>query len=392
MSLIGKSLYNMDSKGKIREWVLDVFDCGTYSEILITAGIKDGKMVPNIIRISEGKNIGRSNETTHYTQAIAEGEAKIELQLRSGYVEDIADVKQHVLGSGLSSPMLAQKYHPTGAQSGSKTLVKMGLIGKKIIVQPKLDGNRCLIVCDDNGEATMYTRKGDVFPVQLEHILKDVLQVTENLGGEYILDGELFSDEMSFNETNGLLKKFKVINTDKLRKIKFHLYDVLLEGALYPERLQFIRLFDTENIIPVPSYEIVATDTNIHETLEVFLAEGHEGLMIRRLDMPYENKRSWGLVKVKLFEDDEFQLADVEEDSRGGFVGAFVMKLHEPTQDRDGNIITTFKAGVSGLTQDEGRDILRNKDKYIGRRATVEYFGVSEYNVPRFGKLKSFRD
>ena len=395
MSLIGKSLYNMDSKGKIREWVLDVFDCGEYSEIVMTAGIKDGKMVTNLIRVTEGKNIGRSNETTHYTQAVSEGIAKIELQLRSGYVEDVANVKQQILGSGLSSPLLAQKYHPFGTQAGSKTLAQMKLVGKRVHLQPKLDGNRCLIVVDaDEDECVLHTRKGDVFPVQLQHILVDIRQACKSFGlcGSFTLDGELYSPDLSFNEQNGLLKRSKgKQDVTKLMKIKYHIYDVMTD-ALYEERYEFIRLFASENVNVVPSYEVLATDEIIREKLDEFLEAGHEGLMIRRLDTSYEHKRSWSLLKFKVFEDSEFQLIGLEEDARGGFIGAFILALPEPVKDRDGNILTSFKAGVSGLTQEEGRDILRNKDKYIGRRATVEYFGVSEYSVPRFGKLKSFRD
>lgn len=393
MSFIGKTLYKLDTKGKLREWTITVDQYASYSEMCITAGLVNGKTVVNVISITEGKNIGRSNETTHYAQALSEAEAKAELQLRSGYVEEITDAKQSILRSGLPSPMLAQKYHPTGEQAGSKTLAKMKLLGNRIHVQPKYDGNRCLIVCHDATDIEMYTRKGDIFPVQLDHIINDISErlIGINVVYPFILDGELFSSTMSFNETNGLLKRFKTINLPKLREIKYHLYDCVMD-APYPERYERIQFFCTENIRVVPSYDIPATDEGIKEKLEEFLAEGHEGLMIRQLDVPYEHKRSWSLVKVKLFEDDEFVLAGIEEDARGGFVGAFVMTLPTPVTDRDGKVLTTFKAGVSGLTQEEGQEIMRNMDAYIGKRATVEFFGRSEYGIPRFGKLKSFRE
>ena len=85
-------------------------------------------------------------------------------------------------------------------------------------------------------------------------------------------------------------------------------------------------------------------------------------------------------------------MVDIEEDARGGIVGAFVMKLTIPSTNRDGKIIETFNAGVSGLTQEEGAKILQNKQVYIGKQATVEHFGLSEYGIPRFPKLKSFRE
>jgi len=130
-------------------------------------------------------------------------QSKIELKLKKGYVYKIQDVKSSsVLGSGIPAPMLAHKYSKDGSQSSSKTLAQLKLTGKKIIVQPKLDGNRCLIKVE-YGTATMYTRTGDVMPVQLDHIINDVLAKSD--GDDFILDGELFSDMISFNTLNGLI-------------------------------------------------------------------------------------------------------------------------------------------------------------------------------------------
>ena len=222
--MLNKTLYKVDTKDKIREWTIDVVDKGTTSEIIIKAGISGGKLVTNSIVITEGKNLGKANATTHYTQAVSEALAKFELQERSGYVQDINLAQKSVLRSGISAPMLAQKYHPTGAQNGSKTLDKMKISGHKIHVQPKYDGNRCLIrvEMDEAGltSAEMYTRKGDLMPVQLKNILNEAIDGLRKVYDAYVhdtlskplvvtLDGELFSSEMSFNELNGHLKRSK---------------------------------------------------------------------------------------------------------------------------------------------------------------------------------------
>lgn len=391
---LGSIIYKIDSKGKTRQWSIDVKDNGTSADIITTAGLQDGKLVENRVTVYEGKNIGKANETTYYTQAVAEALATAELKLRGEYRTKLEDVSHQTLRSGIKAPMLAQKYHPEAAQSGSKTLDKMGIRGQRIHVQPKLDGNRCLIeVTPKELAATMYTRKGDVMPVQLDGVLQEAVQGYIRTYGEQdvpvMLDGELFSDEMSFNELNGHLKRKDSQDAEALAKIKYHLYDISLANG-YAERYETIKKFAGNHIELIPSFEIEATDENISEKLEEFLAQGHEGLMIRRLDMPYENKRSWQLCKVKLFEDKEFELLDIEEDARGGIVGAFVMALDKPSTDRSGKAVTSFRAGVSGLTQEEGAKMLANKQAYIGRKATVEFFGRSEYFVPRFGKLKAF--
>ena len=71
------------------------------------------------------------------------------------------------------------------------------------------------------------------------------------------------------------------------------------------------------------------------------------------------------------------------EDVRGSFVGSFVM------ENKNGG---TFNAGASGQSEEERTEMWNNKDKYLGKMATIEYFGLSEYQVPRFPKMKAIRE
>jgi DNA ligase 1 len=378
-----QTLYQLDLAGNTKVWQIEVVDNGSTADIIVSSGRLHGSMVKNVTTISEGKNIGKANQTNHLTQAMAEAQSKVDLKLREGYVYDIDDAKSSAtLGSGVPQPMLAQKHSPDGSQKSSKTLAQIKILNKEVIVQPKLDGNRCTIVVK-NGVPKMYTRKGDLMPVQLNHILNDV---KSKLGetSEIILDGELFSQQFSFNYLNGLIKKITVTKEDENKRlqIKYHLYDIH-SSVGYEKRVLFLDRFATSNIIVIPSYKIIATDANIKKYLEQFLAQGHEGLMIRQLGIGYENKRTWQLCKVKVFEDEEFELVGFEEDARGGFVGAFVMRM------KDGR---TFNAGASGQGVDERTEMWYNKDSYLGKMATVEFFGRSEYDIPRFPKFKGVRD
>lgn len=403
------------STGKGKVWKIRVDNRGTQSEIVIRSGAfnfetgEEGKLTTNTAIVSTGKNIGKSNETTHYTQAVSEAEAKVELKLREGYVSDpteAAGSSSATLGSGIPKPMLAQKYHPTGEQNGSKTLKQMKLEGKQIIVQPKLDGNRCMIKVTREGNkigAVMYTRKGDVMPVQLSHIVESVTTAAAYFGltKELILDGELYCDPsvMSFNTLNGLIKRQTATPAqEKQRKlIKYHLYDVMVDKG-YEDRMLMLELFKDENVHLVESKAITATDANIKVELERWLEQGYEGLMIRQLGVGYDNKRSWQLVKVKLFEDREFKLIGFEEDVRGGFVGTFVFDLPErllaelgkPSNDANGVPITSFKAGASGQSVEDRTYMLQHPEEFLGKIGTVEYFGW-DYR-PRFGKFKGLRE
>jgi ATP-dependent DNA ligase len=380
-----QTLYQKDSLDRVRSWEIAVINNGENTETIITTGLVDGAKVSNYTTITNGKNIGKSNETTHYEQALLEANSKIELQLKRGYVKDLANIKdKDVLGSGIPAPMLANKHHPTGAQKSSKTLAQLRIIGKQICVQPKLDGNRCLIKVED-GIGTMYSRSGDIMPVQLGHILDDVSGICDkyNIGESFILDGELYSNKISFNKLNGLIKRETASSSDveERRDIKYHLYDVMLNAG-YEKRYEFINKFNSTNIFVIPNYFITATDENIKNYLEQFLSEGHEGLMIRQLGIPYEHKRTWQLCKVKVFEDKEFKLVGFEEDKRGGFVGAFVM---------ENNSGVTFNAGASGQSEEDRTYMWNNKYEFLGKMATVCFFGKSEYGIPRFPKFKGLR-
>ena len=230
----------------------------------------------------------------------------------------------------------------------------------------------------------MYSgRSGDVMPVQLQHILDDIESCCSN-DSEFILDGELYSNNFSFNRLNGLIKKVTVNSEDieDRKLIKYHLYDVMLDEG-YEIRKNFIESFASNSVKVVPSYEIIATDENINKYLEEFLQKGYEGLMIRILGLPYDHKRSWQLVKAKIFEDEEFKLVGFEEDVRGGFVGSFVM------EDKNG---IRFNAGSSGQNVEDRTEMWNNQSKYLGKMATVCFFGRSEYSVPRFPKFKSIRE
>lgn len=375
-------LYQLDTNNNVKEWNIEVKNKNDHSEIIVRSGRLNGNLIENISIVSEGKNVGKVNETDHYTQALSEMESKIQLQLRKGYVENIDNVKSSsILGSGILAPMLAHKYDRTGKQLGSKTLSQLGLVGKKIFVQPKLDGNRCTIKIED-GAATMYTRKGDKMVVQLDHIINNIKD--KNISGKYTLDGELYSDKISFNTLNGLIKREKttVEDIEKRKQIKFHLYDVMLDKG-YEERFNFIKQFESENIIIIDNYEIIATDDNIQIYFEKFISEGNEGLILRIPDKPYENKRSWNLLKMKSFCDDEYKLIGMIEDVRGSFVGSFVM------ENKNGG---TFNAGASGQGEEERTEMWNNQDKYLGKMATIEYFGLSEYGIPRFPKIKAIRE
>ncbi len=203
-NIMTTTLYQLDSKNKKRIWQIEVHGSASAADLAITTGLLDGKHVTSLVPVY-GKNEGKANETDCFEQALKELDARVKKQIKKGYVNSLEELKPSTeLGSGIPAPMLAHKFDPKMLQKGSKNLEKLGLLGQHVIVQPKYDGNRCIIVVSGSG-AKLYSRSGDLMPVQLPHIVNDISaaflsDMTVNISlDRIILDGELYSEKLSFN-------------------------------------------------------------------------------------------------------------------------------------------------------------------------------------------------
>ena len=135
-----KTLYKVDTKGKIRQWTVKVKNNSFWTE----QGLIDGKIVINKPTITTTKNEGRSNETSPEQQALAEASAKYTKYLDKGYVENVDDVHKITL----YTPMLAQKFED-----------RVDGLEFPLYSQPKLDGVRCVVYMQD-GELVAKSRQG----------------------------------------------------------------------------------------------------------------------------------------------------------------------------------------------------------------------------------------
>ena len=96
-----------------------------------------------------------------------------------------------------------------------------------------------------------------------------------------------------------------------------------------------------------------------------------------RTDGPYENKRSKHLLKRKEFKDSEFKILDIVEGvgNKSGMAGHMVFKNHKDIE---------FHSNIKG-TREYLKELLTNKNKLIGKSATVKYFNLTPGDeIPRF--------
>ncbi|MBT3940097.1 MAG: ATP-dependent DNA ligase [Pelagibacterales bacterium] len=275
-------------------------------------------------------------------------------------------------------PMLAYKY-------------KEGKVDweKKVYIQPKLDGVRCLISKDG-----AYSRTGKEFK-NVQHI-KECLKEFFKACPWAVLDGELYNHELKddFEKIISLVRKQKPTDQhreDAKKMIQYHVYDYIHEGEdgglSYANRLDHLTTSDIycECVKYVPARRV----RNKDKAQRVHLAQmdaGYEGSILR-LDTPYKHGRSWGLMKFKDFHDAEATIVGYEagKGKRKGTIGKFLMEDD-----------TGIKFGCppgKGYTYADMTNMLENVHDYIGKEATFTYFErtkAGSYRHPLFKTLRNY--
>ena len=257
-------------------------------------------------------------------------------------------------------------------------------------IQPKLDGVRCIIRKDG-----AFSRNGKSFK-NVEHILEELKPLFE-YAPELILDGELYNHDLKedFNQIISLVRKTKrITENDRERSrelIQFHNYDVFdvkRQGLTYVERLDLMRHIQRKyNLLytRAVSTQMVNNKVDINLYNKINKQQGYEGSMVRN-NMPYEpGKRSWTLQKVKEWQDTEMTITWFVE-GKGKFengLGKFV--------GLDGDL-REVEVPWPSLTIEERQEVWKNKEDYLGKTLTFEYFERTPAGAYRFPRAKTIRD
>lgn len=378
-------IFGKDKSGKARVWSATIFQFTTSKKALavIQHGIYDGKLQIDTREYTEGKNIGKRNETTPLQQCILEVEKKRKDKLEKEGYSTIFPSRETGVVDGTQPrkifPMLANKYEPGAKKQGGRGIVF------PCFVQPKLDGLRCVVYLV-NGAPVYQSRTGGEFAV-LQHLDDSILAILSK-DPSLILDGELYTQEIPFEELAGIIKKKALTDADRKRIqcIKYHVYDVVIADKPFHERLsmfQQIIYHDNPNVIPVPTY-LAETPDKFREKFGEFVAAGYEGIMLRNGGGLYrENYRSNDLMKYKEFFEGEYPIVDYRE-AVGRDVGTVIWECETPEGRR-------FSVRPRG-TQEARREWFSRGASFIGKQLTVIYQELSEMGVPRFPVGKAIRD
>jgi len=354
-----KTLYKKDSKDKIR-----VLNVRTQDDMLQQeSGILNGNLVCHN-KFCKGKNIGKSNETSPAEQAILEGEAIIRDKLTKGYFETIEEVdKEEVI-----LPMLAHDYF--------KHIKKVNW-RENWYVQPKFDGMRCLAFITANGNVTLMSRTGKEI-----HTMNHIKEELSKIKLDIILDGELYVHGENFQENMKYIKKY----TQGLsERIQFNVYDCVEKGTFQDRDLKIHGILRSglkfDSVIGVRTYACLDLESLIlfHQK---FLQQGYEGTMLRKRSSEYKiNGRSHDLLKYKDFKDLALPILDIVPDDSDPTMGSPVYYWSGATGHKLGTDI--MGSGIRA-SHPKRREMLLNKQDYIGKTYEVRFFEYSDRGVPRF--------
>ncbi len=368
--------------GGTRVWEISVFSNSDYSGVIETKyGKIGGKQSLSTTTINNGKNIGKTNETTPVEQALKDAQSKWEKKLKTSF-ESLTECDSGI--AKFTQPMLAKVYDKN-----------IKHIEFPCSVQPKLDGIRCISKLNLDSKILDYkSRTGKEFQT-LNGLTNDLLR----LNSIHTLDGEIYTKDISFERICSAVRGNKIINQELASQLEYWIYDMAIPKYDFKERNNYLKelfkyagKFDKERnlwvcgkLIYCPTEEV-----NTHEEIKQFhqeyIIDGYEGTMIRNNNSPYKfsSTRSNNLLKLKDFVDDEFEIVNVIEGS-GKDAGTAIYVC------RSNNNMRTFKARPTGTAEHRAK-LYENGNDAIGKKLTIKFQNLTRYGIPRFPVGIGIRD
>jgi ATP-dependent DNA ligase len=357
------TLYKLSSTGKVLEWTIASFTDSDGSGYITVHGQQDGKKQTDTVYV-KGKNVGRKNETTADEQATSEAESIYNKKQDKGYAKIIQLTPPSELAF---KPMLAHKWADYG-----KEAIFPGY------VQPKLDGQRCLIY-KEYGKVILKSRGNKLFTC-LDHLAQQFSSMPDDIA----FDGELYAHGTPFEKVCSWIKRLQA----DTKRVCFHAYDLINKDPYHKRYDELLRLLPQSDSIGVVQTKKVMSVDDLVQARDEYIAAGYEGGMFRQAHGLYKaGYKSHDLLKLKLFEDDEFEIIG-SYDGVGRAEGEinFICKLP------NGN---TVKVPMNG-EKETLKQMWLDRDKYLGKMLTVQYQGWTNAEPPdlpclRFPKGKTVR-
>ena len=298
--------------------------------------------------------------------------------------------KYSTTSEGFVLPMLAK------VLEDNKPFEKYGTM----LGQWKIDGLRCIISATDKSDdlfnpvtLTYHSRTGEDWTnkmcwmdeILLPKISKELLDMMIEEGA--CLDGELYLPGYSVNDINSFVKNTQLAQHYKLQ---YWCYDICCENMSAEKRNEFrlsninteVHLFNKEGhlnnieqLILLPTVNINSLD-EAYFSRDLYIASGFEGLILRNPSAEYQfGKRNQAMFKFKKVDDGKFIIVDIKSEHKRSDLPLFVLR-----NDINDEL---FECSIN-KPQNIQREILENKENYIGKYMQVEFRQRSGVNQVPF--------
>ncbi len=289
--------------------------------------------------------------------------------------------KYSTTSEGFVLPMLAK------VLDDNKPFEKYGMF----IGQYKINGLRCIIGAKSNPMdmfnniyLTYHSRTGEDWTTKMswmdeiiiQRLDKDLIDAMIEEG--VCLDGELYIPGYSVNDINSFVKN---TNLKQHYLLQYWCYDLCYENMTATHRMHLKakwcskaywvniktkeeHLNNKNSFVLLNNYLISNYDEAI-TARNNYIDLGFEGLIIRNPNSEYQfGKRNQAMFKFKKIDDGKFIIVDIKAENKRKDLPLFVLR-----NDINEEL---FECSIN-KSQDVQREILINKEKYVGKYMFVEY-------------------
>lgn len=297
----------------------------------------------------------------------------------------------------IKKPMLA-----ASMEDSKGNAVKFNQLSYPFFASIKLDGIRALKI---NGQTLSRSFK----PIPNKHIQTMMASLPDGLDGELVVVGQEFSGTSS-----------GVMSRDGTPNFEFHIFDYVKDDINKPFYDRFnkdlLPLFADKKLpsfCRIVSQNLVLDEQELLKYEDAMVAQGHEGVMLRKPNSPYKCGRSSFkesfLIKVKRFKDSEAEIIKLEEKYHNENEATLDELGHtKRSSSKDGltpantlgtMIVRDIHSGLEfGIGTGKGLDdtlrktIWLNQHEYVGKLVKYRYQEVGTKDLPRIPSFQGFRD
>ena len=195
------------------------------------------------------------------------------------------------------------------------------------------------------------------------------------------LDGELWIGRGKFDQVSAAVRRYQP-DEQQWRQIRFVLFDLPASPLPFEQRYRLLQQLNNQIAQPhiqVIRHQRVDSTDQLMQSLQQYLNQGAEGLMLNLGSAHYQPGRSSALLKLKTFFDAEARVVG-HLPGKGQFEGMLGSLLVEKP---DG---TRFRIG-SGFSHEQ-----RRQPPAIGSLISYKYAGLTRQGKPRFASFLRLRE